>query len=67
MAPRGPSNFRQRDLTAAVKGLEDAGKGVASVVIEAGKLIIVVARSSGMAVDDLDTELAEFEARHGQG
>ncbi len=63
---RGPSNFRQRDLTAMVKAMEAAGKSVVRAEMELGKITVIVAQSTG-AADDLDIELAEFEARHGQG
>jgi len=40
--PRGPSTFRQRDVKAAIKAVEDAGYKIASVEIGAdGKIIIV--------------------------
>ena len=32
--PRGPANFRQRDITAAVKAVENAGKKVSRVVVD---------------------------------
>ena len=32
--PRGPAHFRQRDLTAAVKAVENAGKKVSKVVVD---------------------------------
>ena len=40
--PRGPSTFRQRDVRAAIKAVEDAGYKIASVEIGAdGKITIV--------------------------
>jgi len=40
---RGPANFRQRDLTAAVKGVAAAGFAVTRVEISRdGKIIVVV-------------------------
>jgi hypothetical protein len=62
--PRRPCSFKQRDVTAAVKAVEAAGKEVARVEIGKDGKIVIIAGKPG--ADDLDSELAEFEARHGQ-
>ena len=65
--PRAPCTFRQRDLTAAVKAMEAAGKSVSRAEIDArtGKIVVIAIPASAPA-DELDRELAEFEARNGQ-
>ena len=65
---RAPSNFRQQDVTRAIKGAVAAGVGIARVEIDkAGKIVIVAATATGAnPQDDLDLELQEWEARHGQ-
>jgi hypothetical protein len=67
--PRSACTFRQRDLTAAIRAMEAAGKSVARAEIEpaTGKIIVVAERPTSASPDDLDGELAAFEARHGQG
>jgi hypothetical protein len=63
---RSPSTFRQQDVTRAVKALAAAGVSIARVEISRdGKIVLVPLRPAGPQ-DDLDRELAEFEARHGQ-
>jgi hypothetical protein len=63
---RAASTFRQRDVTRAVKAVAAAGVSIARVEIDkAGRIVIVTGQSGPQ--DDLDRELAEFEARHGQG
>jgi hypothetical protein len=64
---RAPSTFRQQDVTRAVKAVAAAGVNIARVEIDrAGKIVIITAEAPPAAQDDLDRELAEFEARHGQ-
>jgi hypothetical protein len=67
--PRAPSTFRQQDVTRAVKAVAAAGVGIARVEIDSsGKIAIIT--TSGVEAgrgDDLDRELHEWEARHGQG
>jgi hypothetical protein len=64
---RVPSNFRQRDVTRAVKALTKAGVDIARVEIEDGKIAIIVSKvGAAQPGDELDSELQEFEARHGQ-
>jgi hypothetical protein len=59
--------FKQRDIARAVRGAEAAGVKIGRVEIEpnTGRIAIVPA---GVSSNDgeLDRELAEFEARHGQ-
>jgi hypothetical protein len=67
---RASSTFRQQDVTRALKAVTAAGVDIARIEIDkAGKIVIVTTNESqgGPAVqDDLDRELAAFEARHGQ-
>jgi hypothetical protein len=44
---RGPATFRQRDVTAAIKAVECAGRRVARVEIERDGRIIVILRPAG--------------------
>jgi hypothetical protein len=65
---RAPSTFRQQDVTRAVKAVAAAGVHIARVEIDrAGKIVVVTQQSPTGQQDDLDRELTEFEARHGQG
>ena len=68
---RTPSTFRQADVTRAVRAVRAAGVGIAQVEIDkSGKIVIVTGKPREpaiVALDDLDQELGEFEARHGQG
>jgi hypothetical protein len=66
---RAPSAFRQRDVTRAVKAVVKAGVDIARVRVEitkAGSIIVSTGTDQPAAQDDLDRELAAFEARHGQ-
>lgn len=61
---RGNCTFRQRDLTAAVKAVSKAGVDIARIEIgRDGKIIIMIGKASDPQ-DELDRELAEFEADH---
>jgi hypothetical protein len=66
---RAPSTFRQQDVTRAVKAVAAAGVHIARIEIDkSGKIVIVAGKSQEAAPglqNDLDRELAEFEARHG--
>ena len=45
--PRGPLTFRQRDVTAAVKAVADAGFAVISVEVDkTGKIVVHTHQSS---------------------
>jgi hypothetical protein len=61
------STFKKRDLTRALRGALAAGVAVHRVEIDkSGKItIVIVGDTSSPAGDDLDRELAEFEAHHG--
>lgn len=62
---RGNCTFKQRDLTAAVKAVVKAGVEIARVEIDrAGKIVVVTGKAAEPA-NELDRELADFEARHG--
>jgi len=59
--PRARCTFRQRDLRLAVETAKAAGLEIGRVEIgRDGKIVVV----TGKAPDDLDRELADFEARH---
>ena len=70
---RVPSTiFRQQDLTKAIRGATKAGVDIARIEIaQDGRIVLVVGNSQEQTIvtpqDDLDRELAEFEARHGEG
>jgi hypothetical protein len=61
--------FKQADVTRAVKGALAAGLTIARVIARPDGVEIIAAGSAQEPPpvgDDLDRELAEFEARHGQ-
>lgn len=66
---RGPSTFKQRDVTAAVRAVVAAGVEIARVEIgQDGRIVVVTSKAAAQALhprNDLDQELAEFEVRHG--
>jgi hypothetical protein len=65
---RGIQNLRQGDVTKAIKGAIKGGMIVKRVEIDkAGSIILSIGETESMPADDLDRELAEFEARNGQG
>ena len=65
---RAPTTFRQQDVTRAVKAVTAAGVDIARVEIARdGRIVIVTAKAPPAVQDDLDRELEEFNARHGQG
>jgi hypothetical protein len=64
---RAPSTFRQADVTKAVKAVRSAGVDIVRVeVTRDGRIVIVTAEAQPSVQDDLDCELEEFCARHGQ-
>lgn len=61
---RGACKFKQCDLTRAVKAVAKAGVAVARVEIAPdGRIVIATGTAATGQSDDLDRELAEFEAR----
>jgi hypothetical protein len=62
---RGACTFRERDLAAAIKAVTKAGVDIGKVEVDkTGKIVIIPATAVTPAINDLDIELAEFEARH---
>jgi hypothetical protein len=60
---RGKQRFRQRELARALRGAERSGVPIERVVIDQqGRIIIILDKPA--AVDGLDREPVEFEARH---
>ena len=65
---RGPSSFRLVDVTRALRAVAAAGVGIVRVEVDRdGKIVVVTQPSPAGPQDELDRELADFEARHGQG
>lgn len=65
---RGACTFKQQDVTRALRATLAAGIAVQRVEIDKnGRIIVVTAGEQPAPADDLDQELAEFEARNGQG
>ena len=67
---RGAQTFKQGDFTRALKGAVKAGLDVKRAEIDkkTGNIILLFAGAEIEIApgDDLDRELAEFEARNGQ-
>ena len=65
---RGRCTFRQTDAARAAKAAISAGLKVQRIEIDKdGRIIIVTGEDAPIgAGSDLDQELAEFEARHGE-
>jgi hypothetical protein len=68
---RGAKTFTQGDVTRALKAAEKAGLRVRRAEMRTDGSIVLDFNGPPIAmsgtVDDLDRELSEFEARHGQG
>ena len=64
---RGPHSFRQRDVVRAIKAATAAGLQVSGVKVDAHTGVIEIVTGAPATQNDLDRELADFEARHGQG
>lgn len=69
MRSRGDQTFKERDVTRAIRAAVKAGVKDWRLEIYNGKskMILTAAEASISLSDDLDRELADFEARHGQG
>jgi hypothetical protein len=70
MARGAQTTFRQGNLTKAIRAAEKAGHKVQRAEVRQDGSIVLDFNGPPVAVsgvDDLDSELAEFEARHGQG
>jgi hypothetical protein len=64
---RAPSTFRQQDVTRAIRATQAAGVDIARIEIaKDGTIRIITSEVQPAAQDDLDRELTEFQARHGQ-
>lgn len=65
--PRRPALFKQHDLTRAVRGAIDGGVEIQRIEIDPnGKIVLITGHKPKSDDDELDQELAEFEARHHQ-
>jgi hypothetical protein len=58
--PRGPSTFRQRDVTAAIRAARSAGVQVARVEVTNGKFTLVL--SEAAKAEDANEWDGEFDA-----
>ena len=58
---RRPATFRQRDLTAAIKGVVAAGCAVARVEVSKDGKIIVVVRSKGPVSNNANDNPNEWD------
>jgi hypothetical protein len=65
--PRGPLNFRQRDLTAAVKAVKNAGENVARVKVDRdGNFVVYVGNGNKAAptkISSLERLIDDEEVR----
>jgi hypothetical protein len=61
----------QREITRAIKAAMDAGLTDYRVEVDGGKVVVLPGGSTpqraASETEDLDRELAEFEASHGKG
>jgi hypothetical protein len=53
---RGPSTFKQCDVTRALKAVRAAGEEAEKVVISAGQIVVIVARNGGRKSTDSGNE-----------
>jgi hypothetical protein len=61
------TSFKQRDATRLARAAMAAGLVVHRMEMKDGRVIIVTGgERSTLPTDELDRELAEFEARHGK-
>ena len=57
---RGPATFRQRDVTAAVKGANAAGLDIARVEIDkAGKIVLILGKPSPCDLNERSDDWAD--------
>jgi hypothetical protein len=64
---RAPSTFRQKDVTRAIRAAIAAGVDIARIeVAKDGRIVSVTGGAQPAVQDDLDRELEQFRARHGQ-
>lgn len=65
---RGARTFKQGDVTKALRAAEKAGLKVQRAEVRTdGSIVLDFNGPPIEGADDLDSELAEFEARHGEG
>ena len=62
---RAPATFRQSDITRAIRAARKAGVENVRVIAKDGRIVIVTGGAQPVQ-DDLDRELEQFRARHGQ-
>ena len=63
---RAPATFRQSDITRAIRAARKAGVENVRVEIAKDGRIVIVTGGAQPVQDDLDRELEQFRARHGQ-
>ena len=64
---RAPATFRQSDVTKAIRAARKAGvENVRVEIAKDGRIVIVTGRAQPAVQEDLDRELEQFWARHGQ-
>jgi hypothetical protein len=63
---RGPSTFRQQDVTRAVRAVTAAGVGIARVEIDKAGKIIIIAAGSDPAGEGRETNEWDGVLRHDQ-
>jgi hypothetical protein len=64
---RAPSTFRQSDITKAIRAARKAGvENMRVEIAKDGRIVIVTGGAQPAVQDDLDLELEQFCARHGQ-
>jgi hypothetical protein len=64
---RAPAIFRQSDITKAIRAARKAGvENVRVEIAKDGRIVIVTGGAEPAVQDDLDRELEQFRARHGQ-
>lgn len=51
---RGPSNFRQTDVTRALRATEAAGRTVKRIEIENGKIVVVIGEPNEPNADNVE-------------